>query len=915
MLASNVDAKAKREVIKGFEHAIKVKTTLQDNFKEQALEGITRLYRLYGAPNVSLYLACEQGIVWVVREAIYEGREIVVDAYGRPRIAELEKKTGLYKTTASYERGGSVVRRLHSMSIQNQDYDVVDGSEEPSDKSALSSSSPFRLLQKVERKKVSLYDVEWRETGSGRTALHVAAKCGQVAHFHVCKHLIRCGWDPSSMDSSGQTPVDVASKEGGNPRIAEMLWAARSSDEVPSIEICCGKDQRPRHRPVRYSASAWQLLLERIGGGNDILSDPESEEEQVEGSAGETEEVAVEEEGGTVDGATVAESDGLVNTLDPGVEAPPPAINTTAEAAGLEAPPPTTDLTLAGAAMGAPPAIDKPPEEPGAAEQARKSLLVVDDRGDDPPPGAATEGKADGEDGSERPNETPSKKKKGRKAKEKKKKKGPTINYKLEDSVPATEDQNLALYWVAYGLREDLVSAAVEDGVELFYLNSAWGHWQKRKRLNPIHYDRKWCNGRGWTALHGMCTRKGPFDETTNNTAMNVCRTLVNGGWDPCKFSNSGDGFSPVDLAERNKSGKVAVILHTLMPHGHKSVVWKSKQGQLRDFVTSSRAATAEENLFLCWCARGWTGGEEDDDRCFDKYVPPETEEAPVAFSNLAAKEEEENRLIAEKEAWEKMLEDNPFVLPAHEGPHAYEDQCAKRQRRRQWLGNCLLAAVLHGYQLHYDKGIMKCRPVRPIIDYDPSFTEENGFSALHTAAFRKRRNIVGALISAGWDPSRQVMRTGKFVLSNAAKVAEMGGDGVMCAGLNLVMSRELIDFAEWMIYSKEREVALRIAKEEERKRLAEVEAARVASILKVMYSVGLPKKGFGEAFMETCKPVGIADLLSVTKAQLLSIGIKSNLAATISRKLQNNRKVRNAAIERKKLEDKEKEVLDNWKP
>ena len=111
----------------------------------------------------------------------------------------------------------------------------------------------------------------------------------------------------------------------------------------------------------------------------------------------------------------------------------------------------------------------------------------------------------------------------------------------------------------------------------------------------------------------------------------------------------------------------------------------------------------------------------------------------------------------------EKMLEDNPFVLPAHEGPHAYEDQCAKRQRRRQWLGNCLLAAVLHGYQLHYDKGIMKCRPVRPIIDYDPSFTEENGFSALHTAAFRKRRNIVGALISAGWDPSRQVMRTGKF--------------------------------------------------------------------------------------------------------------------------------------------------------
>merc|ERR1711871_143473 len=334
----------------------------------------------------------------------------------------------------------------------------------------------------------------------------------------------------------------------------------------------------------------------------------------------------------------------------------------------------------------------------------------------------------------------------------------------------------------------------------------------------------------------------------------------------------------------------------------------------MRDFSTSSRAATKEENLYLCWCARGWTGGEKDDDSYFDKYIEPEKEEEPVQFMNLLAKDEQNARLKAEEEARAKLLEENPFVLPPHEGPHAYEEHCAKKQCRRQWVGNCLLAAILHGYQLYFDKGIMKCRPVSPIVDYDPSFVEENGFSALHTAAFRKRRNIVGALVSASWDPSKQVMRMGKFELCNAAKVAEMAGDGVLSAGLDLVVSKELIGLAEWMIYSKEREEALRIAKEEEEKRLAEIEAARVASILKVMYSVGLPKKGFGEAFMESCKPVGIADLLSVTKPQLLSIGIKSNLAGTIVRKLQNNRVVRNAAIEQKKIEEKEKEVLENWK-
>ena len=58
------------------------------------------------------------------------------------------------------------------MSIKNQDYSYVDDIKE----SEASSSSPFRSIKNVEKKKISIYDVEWRETGSGQTALHVAAK-------------------------------------------------------------------------------------------------------------------------------------------------------------------------------------------------------------------------------------------------------------------------------------------------------------------------------------------------------------------------------------------------------------------------------------------------------------------------------------------------------------------------------------------------------------------------------------------------------------------------------------------------------------------------------------------------------------------------------------------------------------------
>ena len=142
MLLANVDGKAKREVIKGVEHAIEVKTSLQDNFREQALEGIKRLYRMYGAPNLSLHLACQQGIVWVVREAIYEGQRIGMDAQGRLCIPDIKKKKDFYKTTAKYKECGSVVQRLYSMSIKNQEYNFVDDTKESSEKSL---SSPCRL--------------------------------------------------------------------------------------------------------------------------------------------------------------------------------------------------------------------------------------------------------------------------------------------------------------------------------------------------------------------------------------------------------------------------------------------------------------------------------------------------------------------------------------------------------------------------------------------------------------------------------------------------------------------------------------------------------------------------------------------------------------------------------------------------
>ena len=65
---------------------------------------------MYGAPNLSLHLACQQGIVWVVREAIYEGQRIGMDAQGRLCIPDIKKKKTFTKLQQSTKKNGSVVQ-------------------------------------------------------------------------------------------------------------------------------------------------------------------------------------------------------------------------------------------------------------------------------------------------------------------------------------------------------------------------------------------------------------------------------------------------------------------------------------------------------------------------------------------------------------------------------------------------------------------------------------------------------------------------------------------------------------------------------------------------------------------------------------------------------------------------------------
>ena len=106
--------------------------------------------------------------------------------------------------------------------------------------------------------------------------------------------------------------------------------------------------------------------------------------------------------------------------------------------------------------------------------------------------------------------------------------------------VPATEEQNLALCYAALGFKDEIVRLAVEEGHEIFWHYSEFGSWSSRKLLYPIRYNRKWCDSRGMTALHFLCSRIGPVDEELENIGIVIARCLVNNGWDINKFTTVG---------------------------------------------------------------------------------------------------------------------------------------------------------------------------------------------------------------------------------------------------------------------------------------------------------------------------------------------------------------------------------------
>ena len=112
---------------------------------------------------------------------------------------------------------------------------------------------------------------------------------------------------------------------------------------------------------------------------------------------------------------------------------------------------------------------------------------------------------------------------------------------------------------------------------------------------------------------------------------------------------------------------------------------------------------------------------------------------------------EEEERAKLERLKEEEALGIEPY--DAEEEGDKICDTLQQTQHRKQWLGKCVLAACFHGYQLHVDQGIIKCKPVQPAIDYNNTFVDENGFTALHYASLRCHRKITMILIASGWAP------------------------------------------------------------------------------------------------------------------------------------------------------------------
>ena len=114
------------------------------------------------------------------------------------------------------------------------------------------------------------------------------------------------------------------------------------------------------------------------------------------------------------------------------------------------------------------------------------------------------------------------------------------------------------------------------------------------------------------------------------------------------------------------------------------------------------------------------------------------------------------------------------------------------------------------------------------------------------------------------------------------------------------------------MVRGKEREEEMRVAQELERQRLAELEAARVARILKVVHKVGLPGQ-LDDAFIRFTNRTSrmeIADLTGITKEDLILCGLKPMAAGNICRKLENSPVIRKAIVARKEEEENRKQEI-----
>ena len=98
---------AEKYLIRGIEQAIRDKTSLQDNFGEQAQRVCSMLYDFFGAPNLSLYKAAEQGAVYIVRNAVTTGNIIQFDEKGRP-IANPAPRAAQLAPAKRLQQGGEL---------------------------------------------------------------------------------------------------------------------------------------------------------------------------------------------------------------------------------------------------------------------------------------------------------------------------------------------------------------------------------------------------------------------------------------------------------------------------------------------------------------------------------------------------------------------------------------------------------------------------------------------------------------------------------------------------------------------------------------------------------------------------------------------------------------------------------------